>query len=71
MKRIIINIVAASSLALTYSCSKVLEVQPFDRISEDIVWSTKENAETFIYASYKVMEKYNNGPLEIYTRLIF
>ncbi len=68
MKRIIINIVVASSLTLTYSCSKVLEVQPYDRISEDIVWSTKENAETFIYASYKVMEKYNNGPLEdLYT----
>ncbi|WP_051691849.1 RagB/SusD family nutrient uptake outer membrane protein [Pedobacter borealis] len=59
-KYIAIIAVTASMLALN-SCKKVLETEPFDKISEDVVWSTKANAETFIFSTYSIMGAYQGG----------
>lgn len=62
MKRYIIPF--AGILAMMFSlgsCKKVLETEPYDRISEDIIWSTKANAETFIYSTYSIMNAYQGG----------
>lgn len=68
MKRINRYILAASSLLFVASCKNVLDVEPYDRISEDVIWSTKANAETFVYGSYGIMERYNSGPgQDVYT----
>jgi len=44
------------------SCKKVLDVEPLDKVKEDIIWSTKANAETFIYGTYGIMDVYRSGP---------
>lgn len=44
------------------SCARVLDTQPYDKISEDIVWSTRANAETFIYATYGIMGSFQSIP---------
>lgn len=68
MKRINRYILAASSLLFVASCKNVLDVEPYDRVSEDVIWSTKANAETFVYGSYGIMERYNSGPgQDVYT----
>lgn len=68
MKKISKYIIAMSSLVFATSCNDVLDVQPYDRISEDIIWSSKANAETFIYGTYGIMERYNSGPgMDVYT----
>lgn len=44
------------------SCTKpVLDTQPYDKISEDVVWNNKANAETFIYGTYSIMNNFNFG----------
>jgi len=68
MKNKYIHICALSSLVLMASCKDVLDVEPYDRISEEIIWSSKANAETFIFGSYGIMERYNSGPgQDVYT----
>ncbi|MCY4780033.1 RagB/SusD family nutrient uptake outer membrane protein [Sphingobacterium sp. UT-1RO-CII-1] len=68
MKKLNIYILTLGCLLLISSCKDVLNVQPYDRISEDIIWSTKANAETFIFGSYGIMERYNTGPgQDVYT----
>ncbi len=59
MKRII-NIFCIIVLVLS-SCKKVLETQPYNKISEDVVWSNKANAETFIFSTYGIMGNYYFG----------
>lgn len=59
-KKYIIGTIA--SLAIISSCNKVLDTQPYDRISEDVVWSSKANAETFIFSTYGIMGNFNSGP---------
>ena len=49
-----------SSAAL--SCKEVLETEPFDKIGEDVVWSSKANAETFIFSTYSIVNSFNGGP---------
>jgi len=44
------------------SCKKVLDTKPFDKISESIIWSSRANAETFIYSTYGLMYDYAGGP---------
>ncbi len=61
MKKIIITIwVCAVMLALN-SCKKVLDADPLSLISPDVVWSSKANAETFVFATYGIMDPYNSG----------
>ncbi|WP_341837310.1 RagB/SusD family nutrient uptake outer membrane protein [Chitinophaga pollutisoli] len=48
--------------ALSSACNKVLETEPFDRISEDVVWSNKANAETFIFGTYNIMDNFGSVP---------
>jgi len=50
------------SLLILNSCKKVLDAEPFDRISEDVIWSSKANAETFIFATYGIMNSFASGP---------
>jgi len=45
-----------------FSCKDVLDTQPFDKIGEDVVWSNKANAETFIFSTYSIMNSFNSGP---------
>lgn len=51
-----------AALLLFAACNDVLDTQPYDRISEDVVWSSKANAETFIYSTYGLMGNFNSGP---------
>lgn len=57
-----------SGFALLYailiitSCNKNFDTQPYDRISEDVVWSNKANAETFIFGTYNIMSAFASGP---------
>lgn len=59
-KYIAIIAVTAGMLGLS-SCKKVLDTQPYNLVSEDVVWSTKANAETFIYNTYPIMSAYQGG----------
>lgn len=57
------NICFALILSSTaFSCKEVLDTQPFDKIGEDVVWSNKANAETFIFSTYSIMNSFNSGP---------
>lgn len=57
-----------SSMVFQTSCKDVMDVQPYDRNSEEIIWSSKVNSETFIYGTYGIMERYNCGPgMAVYT----
>lgn len=56
------TIYTVSMMLTLISCQKVLETQPYDKISEDVVWGNKANAETFIYATYGIMNNFNFGP---------
>lgn len=68
MKNVNIYMLILSSLVLTASCKDILDVEPYDRISEEVIWNSKANAETFIFESYGIMEHYNSGPgLDVYT----
>lgn len=68
MKNKYIHVFALSSLVLMASCKDVLDVEPYDRISEETIWSSKANAETFIFGTYGIMERYNSGPgQDVYT----
>lgn len=66
MKTKILTILIIACASFNFSCKKVLDAEPFDRVSEEVVWSTKANAETFIYASYGPMGSFaigtNPGP---------
>lgn len=58
------NIILAGTvvyMAFFTSCMDVLDTQPFDKIGEDVVWSSKANAETFIYGTYGIMNNFNFG----------
>ena len=48
MKRLIICL----SLVLTFYSCNVLDTQPYDRVSEDIVWGDANNATSFILGTY-------------------
>jgi len=61
MKKIILTIwVCAVMLALN-SCKKVLDADPLSLISPEVVWSSKANAETFVFATYGIMDAYTTG----------
>ena len=34
------------------SCNDVMDTQPFDKFSEDVVWSSKANADAFVFTTY-------------------
>jgi len=52
-----------SALLIFSSCKKVLDTQPFNIISQDVVWSNKANAETFIFSTYNaIMYDFASGP---------
>lgn len=63
MKRNKLNIlgVLVATTCLT-SCMDVLDTEPYDKISEDVVWSNRANAETFIFSTYGIMNNFNFGP---------
>ncbi|AIM37955.1 hypothetical protein KO02_15590 [Sphingobacterium sp. ML3W] len=44
------------------SCKDVLDTQPYDKIGEEVVWTNRANAETFIFSTYSIMENFNSGP---------
>ncbi|SFG87189.1 RagB/SusD family nutrient uptake outer membrane protein [Pontibacter chinhatensis] len=56
-----ISLLLATALTVG-SCEKALDTEPFDKISEDVVWSTKANAETFIFSTYGIMNNLAGGP---------
>lgn len=47
---------------VSLGCKDVLDTQPFDKIGEDVIWSNKANAETFIFSTYSIMNSFNSGP---------
>ncbi len=61
------NIILATGLVASAifigSCKKsVLDTQPYDKVSESVIWSTKANAETFIFSTYSsVMGSFQGG----------
>lgn len=62
MKKIITTIGILTGLMVLNSCKKVLDTLPTDRISPDIIWSSRANAETFIFSTYGIMNSYASGP---------
>ena len=62
MMKIKITVIIFLSVFALSSCSKKFDTQPFDRISGDVVWSSKANAETFIFSTYGLMYNYASGP---------
>lgn len=61
-KNTITTFTILSLLAAAPACKKSLNTQPFDKISEDVIWSTKANAETFIFSTYGIMNSFASGP---------
>lgn len=65
MKRIkILGIISCLAVLITTgSCTKdVLNTQPFDRVSGEVVWNNSANAWTFIYSTYSsIMGAYTGG----------
>ncbi len=61
MKKIITIIGVFTGLLVLGSCKKVLDAEPLSLISPDVVWSSKANAETFIYGTYGIMNAYTCG----------
>ncbi|WP_052266043.1 RagB/SusD family nutrient uptake outer membrane protein [Pedobacter kyungheensis] len=61
MKKIITILGVFTGLLVLGSCKKVLDAEPLSLISPDVVWSSKANAETFIYGTYGIMNAYNGG----------
>lgn len=59
--RYIYKSILAASLFLA-SCNDVLDTQPYDKIGEDVVWSSKANVETFIFSTYGIMNSFGSGP---------
>ncbi|WP_400261153.1 hypothetical protein ACFX5U_14480 [Sphingobacterium sp. SG20118] len=50
-------------LALSLSsCKDVLDTQPFDKVGEEVIWTNRANAETFIFSTYGIMNNFNGGP---------
>jgi hypothetical protein len=54
MKRNIGNIIICAAVLLSVgACTKkVLNTQPFDKVSEDVIWNNSANAWTFVYSTY-------------------
>lgn len=49
-------------LLIVPSCSKVLDTEPYNIISEEVVWSSKANVESFIFSTYNaIMPKIIGG----------
>jgi hypothetical protein len=60
-KNIWISGMIASAL-LAGSCKKsVLDTQPYNKVGEEVIWSTKANAETFIFSTYALMQSFAGG----------
>lgn len=59
-----IIIMLASMLGMSISCTrKVLDTQSFTKISEDVIWNSRANAETFIFSTYNaIMYDFASGP---------
>ncbi|SMC97920.1 RagB/SusD family nutrient uptake outer membrane protein [Pedobacter nyackensis] len=62
MKKFITTIGILTGILVLNSCKKVLDTLPTDRISADIIWSSKANAETFIFSTYGIMSSFQSGP---------
>ena len=62
MKIKVLVIVIIGYAFVLSSCKKVLEAEALDQVGEDVIWSTRANAETFIYGSYGIMDVYRSGP---------
>lgn len=63
MRKFIITIGVLSGILALNSCKKGLDTQATDRISPDIIWSSKANAETFIFSTYgAIMPAFQSGP---------
>ena len=64
MKKYIFNLFTLTVTVLIFSsCKKVLDTQPFNIISEDVVWQSRANAETFIFSTYNaIMYDFASGP---------
>lgn len=45
-------VLTALSLSAMISCNDLMDTKPYDKFSEDVVWSNKANADAFIYATY-------------------
>lgn len=56
------TITILSILATAPACKTDLNTKPYDKISEDVIWRTKANAETFIYSTYGVTGSFYSVP---------
>ena len=63
MKRYISTFATLTMVLFALSCKKVLDVDPTDRISDEVIWTSKANAETFIYGTYGsgIMSPFTTG----------
>ncbi|WP_439581655.1 RagB/SusD family nutrient uptake outer membrane protein [Dyadobacter bucti] len=61
MKNYILTGLLVLGLLTLDACKQVLDTEPLDRISEDVVWQTKANAETFIFSTYNIMNSFATG----------
>jgi len=60
-----ITYISAALFILTLSlnsCKDVLDTQPFDKVGEEVIWTNRANAETFIFGTYGIMNNFNGGP---------
>jgi hypothetical protein len=62
MKKIILTVLFFTGMLVLNACKKVLDADPLSLISPDVVWSSKANAETFVFATYGIMNSYASGP---------
>ncbi len=62
MKKNILIIGVFAGLLVLSSCKKVLDADPLSLISPEVVWSSKANAETFVFGTYDgIMGAYTCG----------
>ncbi|MGM9478303.1 RagB/SusD family nutrient uptake outer membrane protein [Pedobacter sp. GSP4] len=61
MKKKILIMGIIAGMFMLNSCKKVLNAEPLDKVSEELVWSSKANAETFIYGTYSIMNNLTIG----------
>jgi len=55
-KYIKILIISLTILVLIgLSCNKILDTQPYDTFTDDVVWSSRVNADAFVYGAYNTI----------------
>lgn len=61
MKKYISIISFFAVVTMGTSCNKSLETEALDRVGADVIWSSKANAETFVFGTYGIMRAFGSG----------